>query len=242
MNFKDRGIIIGLNHSREENVVVTLLTEHHGLYSGFMKLPKNRKATVGIAEGNLVDFMWQARLHEHLGFAKCELIKSFDAHIITNKTKLYAFNSIVSLVKKAFHEREPHNKFFRVFLNFLEELKIEFKIASYIQLELAILAESGYKIQLDKCGDTGVKEDLYFVSPKTGRAICYSSGKPYADKLLVLPKFLNNKCSICNEQIDQAASLTGYFFERYVLSNHRMPEARNLFFSHVIGSRLVEKL
>lgn len=46
---------------------------------------------------------WQARLHEHLGMAKCELIESYAGLLITNKIKLYAFNSITVLALLRLH-------------------------------------------------------------------------------------------------------------------------------------------
>ena len=59
--------------------------------------------------------------------------------------ELYAFNSIVSLIKKAFCERESHNKFFANFLCYLENLKEkkEFSFLDYIKLEIDLLAETG---------------------------------------------------------------------------------------------------
>ena len=133
MNFRDQGIIFAKNYFKENTYVVTLFTEKHGLYSGVIKQYGKKNGDV-LAESNPVDFFWGARLHEHLGSAKCELIKSYSSFIIQNKTKLYAFNSIVSVIKKAFCEREPHNKFFPKFLNYLDQQKNDqnFSFTDYI--------------------------------------------------------------------------------------------------------------
>ena len=103
MNFKDRGIILSKKFLQDNKYIVTIFTEKHGLYSGVVNKSSKKEGSV-LSEGNLVDFLWNARLHEHIGYAKIEPIKSFGAHIITNKTKLYAFNSIVSLLKISFCE------------------------------------------------------------------------------------------------------------------------------------------
>lgn len=100
-------------------------------------------------------------------------------------------------------------------------------------MELAILEESGYGLKLDKCGDTGQLHDLEYVSPKTGRAICSSSGLPYKNKLLLLPRFMIEKESstyseITKKDITLAFNLTGYFFDRYIWPNKKMPPARQL--------------
>ena len=220
MNFRDQGIIITKNGFKENTYVVTLFTEKHGLYSGVIKQYGKKNGDI-LAESNLVDFFWGARLHEHLGSAKCELIKSYSSFIIQNKTKLYAFNSIVSIIKKAFCEREPHNQFFPKFLSYLDSLKNnkDFSFVDYIKLEIDLLSETGYQLVLDSCVVTGKTEDLYYVSPKSGQAVCKEVGQEYADKLLILPQFLINGIEPNLQEKRQAFDLTSYFLNRYILHN-----------------------
>ena len=213
--------------------MLSVFTKQHGLYSGVVR-GSLKKSTAHYSEGNLVDFFWQARLHEHVGTAKCEIIKSYSGVLIGSKTKLYAFNSIVSLIKAAFHEREPHNNFFPEFENYLQKSINSFHITDYIHLELSILNESGYGLQLDECAATGSTADLCFVSPKSGKAVSRQAGLPYLDKLLHLPKFLSDSSfEITKDQIKQAFDLTSYFFDRYFLHNSKQLQARNLFIEHV---------
>lgn len=247
MNLTDQGIIIYKTPLKERSYVVTLFTKNHGIYSGVSRIgaSKNgRNRAPGIMEGNLVDFHWQARLHEHLGTAKCELIKSYNAYLIQNKIKLYAFNSIVSLIKKAFCEREPHNNFFPLLLNYIDNTRNPFCFKRYISLELAILQESGYGIDLERCADTGTKENLIYVSPKSGRAVCASSGKPYADKLLPLPQFMLNKTQnsappLNKSDLTDMLQLTSYFLGRYIYPNNNMPTARKQFIEAIMISDLL---
>ena len=234
MNFRDQGIIIAKNYFKENTYVVTLFTEKHGLYSGVIKQYGKKNGDV-LAESNLVDFFWGARLHEHLGSAKCELIKSYSSFIIQNKTKLYAFNSIVSVIKKAFCEREPHNKFFPKFLNYLDQQKNDqnFSFTDYIKLEIDLLAETGYQLVLDRCVVTGEINDLYYVSPKSGQAVCKKLGEEYANKLLVLPQFLLNSMQPNSEEKKQALQLTSYFLNRYILHDSALKDRQN-FIEHLI--------
>ncbi len=234
MNFRDQGIIIAKNYFKENTYVVTLFTEKHGLYSGVIKQYGKKNGDV-LAESNLVDFFWGARLHEHLGSAKCELIKSYSSFIIQNKTKLYAFNSIVSVIKKAFCEREPHNKFFPKFLNYLDQQKNDqnFSFTDYIKLEIDLLAETGYQLVVDKCVITGEIDDLYYVSPKSGQAVCKKLGEEYANKLLVLPQFLLNSMQPNSEEKKQALQLTSYFLNRYILHDSVLKDRQN-FIEHLI--------
>ncbi len=188
-----------------------------------------------LVESNLVDFFWNARLHEHLGSVKCELIRSYSSFIIQNKIKLYAFNSIVSLIKKAFCEREPHNNFFPKFLYYLEVLKNkkEFSFTDYIKLEIDLLAETGYSIALGSCAVTGKKQNLYYVSPKSGHAVCKEAGQEYANKLLVLPQFLLNNAKPTLQEKYQAFALTSYFLNRYVIHGIVLKD-REVLIKHVV--------
>lgn len=231
MNFRDQGIIISKIPLKERSYIVTIFTENHGIYSGVLN-QYTKKTGDNLAEGNLVDFVWNARLHEHIGSVKAELIKAYNSHLLMNKTKLYAFNSITSLLKLAFCERAPHNNLFPALLTFMESLKQVFSFAEYIKLEIEILAEAGYKLQLDRCAAKGLTDDLHYVSPKSGCAVSKAAGDPYSDKLLILPKFLLGE-AMDKSSINNALRLTSYFFNRYILVDKGPPQARQQFAEHI---------
>lgn len=241
MNFKDIGIIIAKKPLKENSAIITVFTENHGLYSGVIRETSRKSGSIN-QQGNIVDFFWQARLHEHIGMAKCELIKSYAGLLITNKIKLYAFNSIISLIKIAFHERENHNNFFPIFVKYLSSLANNFIFEEYIRFELAILQESGYGLELDRCVVTGSQENLKYVSPKSGKAVCLSEGLAYQDRLLILPQFLTStKCKITNDDKKQAFNLTTYFFNRYFFDKQqplyeKNSQARDSFIECVLTS------
>lgn len=229
MNFRDQGIIISKTPLKENYSIVTVFTANHGIYSGTLRQYSKKNGDV-LAVGNLVDFFWQARLHEHLGSAKAELIKPYNGLLISDKTKLYAFNSVVCILKSAFCEREPHNNLFPSLLEYLEQMKKSFSFSNYFRLELDILSETGYRLQLEKCAVTGKSDDLFYVSPKSGIAVSKNSGLAYADKLLILPDF-NDLNSLTN--IDFALKLTGYFLDRYIFNHNDQSSARQIFAKHI---------
>lgn len=239
MNFKDVGIIIAKRPLKENTFIITLFTKNHGLYSAVIRGNLKKSGSI-YHEGNIVDFLWQARLDEHLGTAKCELIKSYSGLLITNKTKLYAFNSIISLIKLSFHEREKHNKFFPIFEKYLDKLTKDLMtkdliFAEYIKLELIILQECGYGVNLTECVVTKAREELYYVSPKSASAVCLSAGLPYKDKLLPLPQFLvANEEQISDNDKQNAFNLTTYFLNRYLLNTQQQLYARNKFIEHIL--------
>ncbi|MFK7973268.1 MAG: DNA repair protein RecO [Rickettsiaceae bacterium] len=233
MHFSDKGIIISKKPLKENSYIVTVFTQSHGIYSGVLK-QYSKKTGDRLVEGNLVDFAWHARLHEHLGSVKIELIRSYNSYLLLNKMKLYAFNSAISLLKKSFGEREPHNSLFPFLLSFLESLKKAFSFQHYIHLELAILSEAGYKLQLDHCIVTGQQDNLYYVSPKSGQAVSKAAGDPYSNKLLRLPQFLLDDVKLTSPMLQDAFTLTSYFFNRYIFVGQEIPLSRNYFCQYAI--------
>lgn len=243
MNFRDKGIVIAKRFLREHSCIITVFTENHGLYSGVARDSAKKNGSV-YQVGNLVDFFWSARLHEHIGSTKCELIKSYSGLLITNKTALYAFNSLVALIKLAFHEREPHNRLFPTLQLYLDKSVKNFSLYDYVKLELDVLTESGYGLNLDSCAVSGNTEELYYVSPRSGRAVSKEAGLPFAGKLLLLPKFLTVKnmtdiTDIGNSEKKQAFELTTYFINRYFCNNISQKQAltaRQIFIEHALSA------
>ncbi|MBM3579795.1 MAG: DNA repair protein RecO [Alphaproteobacteria bacterium] len=95
--------------------------------------------------------------------------------------------------------------------------KKKFVVADYIKLELAMLRELGYGIDLSSCVVTSATTDLAFVSPKSAQAVCFTAGKPYQHKLLKLPKFLlEMEGELENEHLLNGLKLSGFFLQKFL--------------------------
>ncbi|TIS32342.1 DNA repair protein RecO C-terminal domain-containing protein, partial [Mesorhizobium sp.] len=83
---------------------------------------------------------------------------------------------------------------------------------------LLILDELGFGLDLSQCAATGARQDLAYVSPKSGRAVSRAAGAPWRDKMLVLPAFLQRGSGLRADPaaIEDAFRLTGFFFSRHV--------------------------
>jgi DNA repair protein RecO (recombination protein O) len=97
------------------------------------------------------------------------------------------------------------------------------------RFELDFLAELGFGLDLSTCAATAVKDELVYVSPRSGRAVSRAAGEAYRDKLLRLPAFLRseNPPSSASELAD-AFTLTGFFLDRHAFAPRglSLPEAR----------------
>lgn len=98
------------------------------------------------------------------------------------------------------------------------------------------MAALGYGLQLEECAATGSCETLYYVSPRTGRAVSQAAGQPYRNKLLKLPEFLRPNLlepevyphDSLQKQLSDGFELSGYFLQRQLLwpLGKELPETR----------------
>jgi DNA repair protein RecO (recombination protein O) len=98
----------------------------------------------------------------------------------------------------------------------------------YVAFEKALLEHLGFGLDLKKCAVTGAKENLIYISPKTGRAVCEAAGLPYSQKLFPMTHLLSGGSEIIVEAKDFQESLriTGYFLKNFLLEAD-LPPARN---------------
>jgi DNA repair protein RecO (recombination protein O) len=143
-------------------------------------------------------------------------------------------------------ERDPHPALFEaveIIAGHLHDPGIA--PALMVKLELEVLAELGFGLDLSECAATGVREDLIYVSPKSGRAVSRTAGEPWKDRLLPLPAFVAGQDpakSPTRQDILDAYGLSGYFLERDVFAprNTPIPDTRHAFiaeFSRLTAAR-----
>ena len=77
----------------------------------------------------------------------------------------------------------------------------------YVRWEAGLLEDLGFGLDLSECAATGAKNDLIYVSPKTGRAVSRDGAGIYADRLFRLPRFLLDSGADAPERREIAAGL-----------------------------------
>ena len=110
--------------------------------------------------------------------------------------------------------------------------------ALMVRLELAVLSELGFGLDLTCCAATGSTQDLIYVSPKSGRAVSREAGAPWADRLLPLPGFLAGRVDgegATPADVAAGFALTGYFLDRDVYAPRGLlpPAARQAFLTEL---------
>ena len=229
MNIKDQGIILSVRKYGESSVIVKIFSKEHGIYSGFIRGALSKKNSAIYQISNLVEFVWTAKNSDNLGFFRVELMKSFLAEILSNQLKLNCLNAAVSLIESNILERESITDLFEKLLELQNSLVLsdEIFLKQYIEFEILLLQILGYGIDLSCCAVTGVYQDLYYVSPKSGRAVSREVGVKYHDKLLKLPNFLvNDLAEIDKNDLLAGLDLTEFFISKYLYQSKELPRPR----------------
>jgi DNA repair protein RecO (recombination protein O) len=223
MYISDLGIVLSVDKLQEDALIVNIFSQKYGLCSGVVRGIKNKHIYIA---GNLIKFEKKARLSDHIGSIKSEIVKAFGSMVIHDKLKLYALNSIVNLIRLAI---KPSQEYSELFLSLLEYISNKFDLYDYIIMELNILREMGYGLTLDSCVVTGSRDDLIYVSPKSGHAVSATSGERYKNLMLRLPEFLKlGAFPIHLQEIEDAFNLTGYFLKRYIVNDNMVLFHREL--------------
>lgn len=219
MEWRDEGTIIGLRRHGESAVILEVMTRDHGRHLGLVRGGRSARVQPVLQPGNAVALHWRARLDEHLGEYKVELLHSHAARLMAQPVALYGLATISALLR-LLPERDPHpglHEALAVLIDHLDERALA--PALIVRFELAMLGELGFGLDLVRCAVTGSPDDLSHVSPKSGKAVSRKAAEPYLDRLLPLPRFLaegQGARAPLPAEILTGFALTGFFLRRHV--------------------------
>ena len=242
MHWQDEGLVIGARRHGETSVILELMTREHGRHLGLVRGGVGR-ALVGVLQpGNQVEATWRARLESHLGAYTIEPLRARAARLIDRSHSLHGLAHLCALLR-LLPERDPHADLFEMAQAIADHLdSLRFGAALMARFELALLAALGFGLDLGACALTGSREELCYVSPKTGRAASRSAGERWRERLFHYPEFLRSPTFDAPDSRDLADAfrLTGHFLARDVFAPRGMetPHARALYISAVVEARV----
>ena len=195
MEWVDEGIVLGVKRHGETSIILELMTHAHGRHLGLVRGGSSPRLRGILQPGNTVRATWRARLDEHLGLY---LVEAANLRVAGFMDKAHALHGVTHLAAlcRLLAEREPHTAIYDALGAILDRLDDPQAAAPLIaRFELDFLAELGFGLDLTACAATGAKDELAFVSPRSGRAVSRAAGEPYRDKLMRLPVFLRREGS-----------------------------------------------
>lgn len=219
MEWVDHGIILFLQKHSENSSIVSCLTQNHGLCKGYVKNVKSKSIAKSIFIGNVVHLNWRARLENHLGTWKILNHETITPHFFHDAKKMAAASSLCELLNTLLPEHEVQTYLFAELVKFLYLLKdSDLWLIDLLRLELLLLKNIGYGLDLSQCAVTGQSTDLFYISPNSGRAVSKDAGEQYRNKLFLLPKVLvqNMDDNVDEAELIYALNVTKHFFEKYI--------------------------
>ncbi|QKV18480.1 DNA repair protein RecO [Oricola thermophila] len=244
MEWQDRGIIIGTRRHGETSLILEVMTEQRGRHLGLVRGGRSRRQQPVLQPGNAVELTWRARLEEHLGTFQVEPLALSAARLMEQPSGIHGIQLLAGHLR-LLPERDRHTELFRALEVMIEHL-CEPEIAGplMVRFELRLLEELGFGLDLSSCAGTGSREDLVYVSPKSGRAVSRAAGEPWKDRLLALPAFLSGRSPAAPDAEAMAAAfeLTGHFLRRHVYEPRGMAEpAARTGFAAAVGRAIAQK-
>lgn len=191
MQIETNGILINMRAFSERDAIAHIFTRDNGVLVGMLRgavvAKKNKPLT-----GQYGVVSWNARLDSQLGVFHFESEKNLAAPLMLNSDLLKIMNSAFSLIYTLIPERESYEHLYKKTLDLLNDLPSAINPYDlYLKWEMDLLMDLGYALDLTKCSGCGRNDNLVYLSPKTGRAVCADCGAPYIDKLYKLPINLN---------------------------------------------------
>lgn len=218
MEWRDEGIILGQRRHGETSVILEVMTRAHGRHLGLVRGGRSRKQQPVLQPGNRVDLLWRARLDEHLGTFQAEALEMNAARLMESAVAVYGLQVIAGHLR-LLPERDAHAALFEtlgVLVAHLDDPDAAGELVA--RFELLVLDELGFGLDLSCCAATGSREELVYVSPKSGRAVSRAAGRPWHDRMLALPAFLRRGSGEHGDAaaLEDAFRLTGFFLSRHV--------------------------
>ena len=225
MKWDDTGILIGITKFGETDQIASFVTSKHGLSRGLIKGGISKKIKPYLQIGNEFTITWKSRLEEQLGFFTFDPIKIYGTSLFTTPEKLTILSCCCNLLYEAMAENHPNPTIYTITQNLIHDIEIINNqlglLYEYVMWEKNVLSELGFALTLDHCNATGTTKDLYYISPKSGHAICHTAGFPYRAKLLKFPTLWHNEqylkfSDLTKENLQDCLHVLEYFFNQHI--------------------------
>ena len=227
MEWQDDAIVLGAKRHGESSVILEAMTGEKGRHLGIVRGGRSTRMRAVLQPGNSIRVTWRARLEDHLGAYSVEPVELRAAWLMENQIGTFGIQTLAGHLR-LLPERDPHKGLYNAGLVLIDHLSdLQTCGQLMVRFELELLNELGFGLELSRCADTGKTENLIYVSPKSGRAVCAESGEPWADRMLRLPSFLANRDFLqssslggaltdSKKELEAGFRLTGFFLDRHV--------------------------
>lgn len=243
MKWTDEGVVLAVVPFSENEARLSILTHENGRQAGLYRLSKRQPA---LQIGDMVLVTWNARLSEHLGRFAVERNAGLAARMFGHQWKLWLLQHACGLMA-VLPERHPYPKLYACLSELLVSAAMQDDLTVLAELtifEKFTLAQLGFGIDLSECCVNQTREQLSYISPKTGRAVSMRAivegeAGAYVDKLFPLPPFWlgglhREDHHVVWHDILTAFRVTDHFWHKWLFNDKQtFPSIRKMIISYV---------
>ncbi|PJF09525.1 DNA repair protein RecO [Pseudorhodobacter sp. MZDSW-24AT] len=234
MEWREDGVLLSMRPHGEGSAIIEVFTRGHGRHLGVVRGGASRKRAPLLQPGAQLDLTWRARLEDQIGVFLAEPVQS-RAAVLESPLALAGLTAACALLHVSLAERDPHPQLYTRTLSLLDAMAAGADwLGDYLRWELLLLDELGFGLDLSRCAVTGSRDDLAYVSPRTGRAVSRAGAGDWASRLLPLPQALMGQGPVTRAEAAQALAITGHFLSRELAQDGHappggspLPESRN---------------
>ncbi|MEY4269722.1 MAG: hypothetical protein RLZZ58_938 [Pseudomonadota bacterium] len=213
-------IVCSLRTHGENGAIVRMMTESHGLVSGYVRGGRSRRMRPILMAGNIVDAVLRARTDDQLAGASVELLRS-RAALMHDPMAALAVGWVTGATAAHLPEAAPFPPLHSALDGVIGAIEAAPAARGWAEplarFELLLLSMLGFGMDFDQCVATGTADDLAFVSPKSGGAVSRAAAAGLEGRLFPLPPFLRGDGGAQSlTEIVQALTITGHFIASHL--------------------------
>lgn len=220
MHILSPAIVCAVRPHGEHGAVVRCLTPSDGIQAGYVRGGRSRRLKPILLPGNLVQAEYRARSEEQLAQLSVELTQS-RAPLLSEPLPSAAIEWVCALTTSTLPEGQAYPNLYQALDGLLSAMEAAPAANAWagalVRYEMLLLGNLGFGLDLSECAATGTRENLKYVSPKSGRAVSADAAGEYIDRLFPLPSFLLEGGSASWEEVLDGLRITGHFLERDLL-------------------------
>tara|TARA_B100001123_G_C14991993_1_gene899962 strand:- start:43 stop:648 length:606 start_codon:yes stop_codon:yes gene_type:complete len=145
MYWSDQGFLLSKNNFDENSIIIEAFTSDHGKCIGIVYGGASRKQKKNFQIGNKILVNWRSKGENKMGYFTIELLKPISPLFFDDKKKSICILAASSILKILLPERQINKKIYTSFEQFLNKLDNKNWIEFYIDWELKLIKELGYK-------------------------------------------------------------------------------------------------
>ena len=153
MSWDDECYLLSKRKFRENANIINVFTSRKGRVSGIVYGGTSRKIRNYLQISNKLFVTNVSKNANQIGYFKTELIEPISPNYFNDKKRISSLTSICSLLNILLPESQPNLSIYESFEKFLNLIRLEDWILSYIFFEIKLLKELGFDIDLSSFKD-----------------------------------------------------------------------------------------